>query len=415
MVNPTTPSSGEPQRTSLTYPPSTPQSAFFNHSGRQLPPMVGPPLASPHRRSGSKNHPANIHIPPISQLTNFHGADKDPPTTPEAKRRRFTSGNLTSMTTQQPQQSQYTVASPYRGSFNQSHPPQHWAAQSRQIMPPPQQQMTSGLGQPPRQVFNEMLTLPKDQQGGKTLEEIFKGGSVTEQLKVLGRVSQPLQNPKPSEASYAVRGAAVAVEGDDPRAIQSVVHFLEADLGKCEDFSVQVAEGPEAPDAEKEVDFLDFIDMASIWCRKGDEIIQYMTTLPRSDGEQSNDGIQRPQQVAPSLPVLLLNRYSHFATTTWASRIPTKGLYEAKDHWLWFATLWRIAIGPDLTVYVRDASADEMARCEPVEVVKDLRVIFVRRGRGEGQDAWKVDGATLRRLWFEVKEWILALAGRDCA
>ena len=274
------------------------------------------------------------------------------------------------------------------------------------------QQQHSGLMQPPTRLMqNEALTLPKDQQEGKTNEEIFKGGSITEQLRVLGRVSQPLQEPKPTEAAYEVRGVAVAIEGDDQEAVKEVVNFLESEL---RNFSVRVAEGPKAPETGSDATTRAFLDLISIWYTKGEEMLQYLTKSPRRDTE--NDAATSPAHADSSLPILLLNRYSHFATTAWASQVPMKGLYGAKEHWLWFATLWRDAIGPDVTVYVRDVSGDEMANRKPeerVELMQDLRVIFVRNPRGVGQDRRRVEGPTLRRIGFEVTEWIRRVSGMD--
>ena len=204
-----------------------------------------------------------------------------------------------------------------------------------------------------------------------------------------------------------MRGAAVAVEGDNPQAVETVVRFLENELHRCGDFFVKIAEGPEAPEEGQEVTLRDFRDLTLIWDGKGQEIATFITTTPEAD-EEDHEGSKHEG----SIPIIIMNRYSHYATIQWASRLPAKGKYDLKDHWLWFATLWRDIISPDITIYVRDTGSDKATKHKTVELVEDLRLILVQREKGIGQAQWKVDDSTLRRLGFEVTEWIRSVCHR---
>ena len=250
-----------------------------------------------------------------------------------------------------------------------------------------------------------MLTLPKDQQEGKGMEEILKGGSVREQLKVLGMVSQPLRESKHSH--FKIRGAAIAVEGDNLNAVQHVAEFLERQLSRRGDFSVRLAQGPRAPPQDRDATIQDYRDLASIWHNKGQELIKYMTDPPRRENMDCMAlGKAAPIEVdAQLLPVVIFNRYSHFASIKWASRVPLEGMYESKNNWLWFATQWRGIVGPDFTIYIRDVGAEFLSQNANVEVCKEIRTIFVLRDKDENESK-PVDDRTLRRLEFEVSEYI---------
>jgi len=147
----------------------------------------------------------------------------------------------------------------------------------------------------------------------------------------------------------------------------------------------------------------------------------------------------------PQLPIALLpTGFSLSLSDTYASAIPITDAYAPVDHWQWMATLWRGIVGPDLTVYVKalDTSApgvaaavaagtamgvtaagggggggiigsdrevaDELARYGGVECRWDVSAVVVRVGVGapiQGNGG-RVEEKTLRRLGFEVLEWI---------
>lgn len=139
-----------------------------------------------------------------------------------------------------------------------------------------------------------------------------------------------------------------------------------------------------------------------------------------------------------SKPVILLPNFSLHTSTAFALRIPIDptSQYSAPDHWQWAATQWRGVVGPDLTIYVRDsssggsasgiggenggtASAGSRGRVVGgnggVEMGEEGNLFVVRRtvggGGGGKKSGGEVEGSVLRRLGFEVGEWVRAFGG----
>jgi hypothetical protein len=98
-------------------------------------------------------------------------------------------------------------------------------------------------------------------------------------------------------------------------------------------------------------------------------------------------------------PIAILPLFSLHASNTFACRIPLIDTYAPNDHWSWNATQWRGVIGADLTIYLKDGEE----KGKMVEQSEEERLFVVRRGA----DA-DVDGSTLRRVGFEVGEWVRA-------
>ncbi|KAK0943272.1 slightly ste11-like protein [Friedmanniomyces endolithicus] len=118
-------------------------------------------------------------------------------------------------------------------------------------------------------------------------------------------------------------------------------------------------------------------------------------------------------------PVGLIADYSLRASNVFACRIPIgpHDPYSPSDHWQWTATQWRGVVGPDLTVSVRDAGAGEGKAT--VEIMEEGGLIVIKRsvvggggdGEGSGSGSGTVDASVLRRLGFEVGEWVRAFGG----
>ncbi|KAH0074983.1 hypothetical protein KCU66_g21523, partial [Aureobasidium melanogenum] len=106
--------------------------------------------------------------------------------------------------------------------------------------------------------------------------------------------------------------------------------------------------------------------------------------------------------------VILLRTYTVTASNVFASRVPIKDAYKAADHWQWTATLWRGIVGPDMTVYVKEADRAEDAGKGGVEIKEENRIMAVRRFKGSEENGGVegIEAGTLRRLGFEVGEWV---------
>jgi hypothetical protein len=118
------------------------------------------------------------------------------------------------------------------------------------------------------------------------------------------------------------------------------------------------------------------------------------------------------------IPVLLVSNYILSGSNAWSSTLPISDVYSPADHWAWTATLWRGVVGADLTVYVRNVerereepvSAGASVAASPmerkVEVKDDIGALLVKR------EAGKVEEASVRRVAFEVGEWVRTQAGK---
>lgn len=98
-----------------------------------------------------------------------------------------------------------------------------------------------------------------------------------------------------------------------------------------------------------------------------------------------------------SKPIAILPLFSLHASNTFACRIPLIDTYAPNDHWSWNATQWRGVVGADITIYLKDGEE----KGKMVEQSEEERLFVVRRG----VDA-DVAGSTLRRVGFEVGEWV---------
>ena len=129
-------------------------------------------------------------------------------------------------------------------------------------------------------------------------------------------------------------------------------------------------------------------------------------------------------------PVSIIPNYSLHTSNVFACLIPLgkDDPYSPNDHWQWTATQWRGIIGPDLTIYVRDAAVGESGRpaveIEGVDGRPDVGLFVVRKTKSDGQEGGteardegtQVEASVLRRVGFEVSEWVRAFGtktGKD--
>lgn len=108
-------------------------------------------------------------------------------------------------------------------------------------------------------------------------------------------------------------------------------------------------------------------------------------------------------------PVSIIANYSLHASNFFACHIPitSHDPYSPIDHWTWTATQWRGIISPDLTIYVRDAASSDSGKSN-VEIMADGNLFAVKRAKAEGKDTMEIEPSVLRRLGFEVGEWVQA-------
>jgi len=254
-------------------------------------------------------------------------------------------------------------------------------------------------------------------------------------IRVLSKISPPLQPPGPTSPAPDIRGAVVAVEGMDKFLLAEIGDFILEYLMKDPSFAIKTwsasatSKRPstsqltdtEMTDSagstlnarveyEEKDPFVEYLSIITDWHSKSREMAKFVTSAPipySSDHEVSSSSpppVNQPNafQSSRTLPIALIqNGFSLTASDTFAVRIPINDSYAPIDHWQWMATLWRGIIGPDLTVYVTRAGREEIGKWGGVDVRPDCAAIIVRI-----QDSGKMDEKTARRLGFEVVEFV---------
>ena len=284
---------------------------------------------------------------------------------------------------------------------------------------------------------------------GKTVEEIVMDLPFQYKLSVLRKITPP----KPLN-KIMPRGPLIAVEGDDAHAVQELAKWLKETLGRDNELIVKLLESPDLiMKGQKEDAMAEYYMLAAQWQSKSKNIwkdLEYGTATPTSKpsisstarevdenyddsetptptkGNVSNemqiDGastttpkpISNPEAMdvdsttSTKKPIALLPLFSLHASNTFACRIPLDDAYSPGDHWQWCATQWRRTVGPDLTIFLRDVDGAEKGKL--VEQIDEERLFVVRRVPGGEGGGLEVDGATLRRVGFEVGEWVRAFS-----
>jgi HMG box factor, other len=254
-------------------------------------------------------------------------------------------------------------------------------------------------------------------------------------IKVLRRVAPPIPEPSPASPGPRIRGTILAVEGDDPASVNSVLTQLSDSLRRCEEFDLRTMTGPKIP--EGKVELKDFVLEIASWHDKTKHMVDFVTgaeyqrqgsqngereahaqqrpviTIPSdeesydsmSEGEilegarkESYDTKRKPISLSkqkikveeeelrtataassypastenpPQIPLLLISNYILRASNIWSFSIPITDNYSPADHFTWISTLWRGIVGADLTVYVRSSENLEVEAMGGGEKEKD--------------------------------------------
>lgn len=387
------------------------------------------------RRGPGPSRLSNIQVPP-----SIHEQDMYSPQTPGQKRRRYEQGALPSA--RRPEGPYYPQSALRRESLSQTHV---------RMSPPNTAGMHPPSARTPREgrmAHNELprkgssaseinIIVPQVHDQSRSVEAMVLSVPYQARIKLLGRICAPLKDPGPTSPAVQTRGAIIAVEGDDLKAIHELTGWLNDFLAKDEEYSSRIAEPPRAPvDAKKEVSFQDYLDLIKEWHGKSEEITRYVTMpvahgSPVSSKDEDMETIERKDSVTPpdsarksaspsvstptlftpctpsKKPVIILPTFQLHASVAYASRIPIKDAYSPTDHWQWMATLWRGIVGPDLTLYVKSYDAKETPQGKMVELDDQVRCLTVMKPQGK-----PFADATLRRVGFEVGEWVRGIGAR---
>ncbi|KAL9624949.1 MAG: hypothetical protein Q9160_000996 [Pyrenula sp. 1 TL-2023] len=140
-------------------------------------------------------------------------------------------------------------------------------------------------------------------------------------------------------------------------------------------------------------------------------------------------GPPSPSALDGKRPIALIPTYQLSTSDAAASSIPCLDTYTPNDHWQWVAALFRGCVGPDVTIVVRETEFEEESKERdgmPVEVrlggssggggaardggkrggTGEINAVVVRKGRGERFEGTGKGERALRRVGFEVVEFL---------
>ncbi|KAK5801265.1 hypothetical protein VI817_003477 [Penicillium citrinum] len=259
-------------------------------------------------------------------------------------------------------------------------------------------------------------------------------------IKVLAKISPPLQ-PALRQAPI-MRGPVISIDGQDQTLVHSAMAYLERMFKKEAKYHVRIFQGPniKEPNGESSSDpTVEYLDTISSWHRVSDEVKDFVRTLNTdcntdASHEVREDCSASPKTLIPktsnlqinspqtsdadsehsastntsltALPLALVPRYQLTTADAFACSIPIRDSYTSLDHWQWMASLWRTCVGPDITVYIRECSREELERFggNAVEMrLQDARTIVIRKVVGS---PGLLEEKALKRVGFEIEDFL---------
>ncbi|KAI2942292.1 transcriptional regulator family: HMG [Aspergillus niger] len=258
---------------------------------------------------------------------------------------------------------------------------------------------------------------------GTSIEATVMTIPFLDKIKMLAKISPPL-TPAYHDGYSVRRGVVIAVDGQDPVLVKTLIGFLNNTLRKDGRYHTRVFDGPEIQsresysDSEQKADAIaGYLNIIISWHRISSEIVSFVkpswaSSEPRSVEEESTSGVS-PRTIIPkpaelqinsleqssnnnsmstgpsgpglitvSVPVALIPQYQLTTTDAFACSVQSRDSYAPLDHWEWMASLWRALVGPDVTVYIRECRKEELERhgANPVEIrLHDARTIVSNR------------------------------------
>ena len=299
---------------------------------------------------------------------------------------------------------------------------------------------------PPLKTTTPLTPLALFSQDGSSVEATVMTIPFLNKIKVLAKISPPLV-PSFRDKSTIMRGPVISIDGQDQHLVQIAVDFLERLLKKESKYQVRVFPGPDisgVPDGGQMGDAtVDYLNTISSWHRISDEVITFVkpatpytaderpspdadsrsslspkTIIPKTANMQINSPLSsesgsEDSAITPgtntrhgTIPVALVPRYQLTTADAFACSIPIHDSYAPLDHWQWMASLWRACVGPDITVYIRECTKDELDRAggNPVEIrLQDARTVILRKVAGTSRE---LEEKALKRVGFEIEDFL---------
>lgn len=334
----------------------------------------------------------------------------------------------------------------HRNMLPMMHPSRPYGSAQGQGLPHPD----PSLKLAPLKTTTPVTPLTPFSQDGSSVEATVMTIPFLNKIKVLAKISPPLV-PSFRETSPTGRGPVIAVDGQDAHLVHFAVEYLERVLIKEYKYEVRVFDGPDIRTDLNPADggqmgdaTVRYLDTISAWHRISDEVIGFVkssghsantrSASPDEDSgaslspktimaktaslhinspAQSSENGSETSAMTPcpsvrdgAVPVAIVPRYQLTTADAFACSIPINDSYAPLDHWQWMASLWRACVGPDITIYIRECSREELERAggNPVEVrLQDARTIILRKLVGTQRE---LEEKALKRVSFEIEDFL---------
>jgi hypothetical protein len=212
------------------------------------------------------------------------------------------------------------------------------------------------------------------------------------------------------------RGPLVAIEGEDAQTVVELGIWIRRKLRMEDGLSVKVIESPKfAIINDKQAMMAQYHCLVASWLRNSSSIADsLMFPCTRANAAGQDDAAEFPK-----MPVALVANYSLYATDFFCRHFPLspEDIYKPYDHWMWAASQWRGVASPDLMIYVCDSRQRSGVRATAaVDISHRSNLFVVDLTLASGEEIGSgLDTPVLRRLQFEVREWLRAFeAGSGC-
>ncbi|KAJ5172415.1 High mobility group superfamily [Penicillium capsulatum] len=409
--------------------------------------------SSQARERDPKQPPKPIRIDQVDTQSRYRQPDERNDLLPEMKRRRVSHTSYMSDKPSPGGRGDRSPGSPYSTTPYSARPDMQQRNVLPMVQPPrphggPQAHPDPSLKLPPLQTGTPATTpLTPFSQDGSSVEATVMTIPFLNKIKLLAKISPPLV-PSFCESHPPVRGPVIAVDGQDPELVRVAVEFLDRLLKKESKYNVRIFDGPDiqAPRGSSEAGHtgdatVDYLDTISAWHRISDEVKGFVRSSSaansvgsRASPDEESAGDLSPKTIIPrtanlqihspaqssengsegsvlscspsTLPIALVPRYQLTTADAFACSIPISDSYGPLDHWQWMASLWRACVGPDITVYIRECSREELDRVggNPVEVrLQDARTIVLRKVNGTSRE---LEERSLKRVGFEIEDFL---------
>ena len=454
LPTPPTPMTGYSSNTSNSNTSSSVVSTprFVRNAGGPSSPQVAGFRGRPMASHGSPNG----NMLQLAAMRDPYGAQIDTVMTPDSKRRRFANG------THAPGRTENAPLTPFPFSRRrESLPRPDFMPESHFAMaPPPRPHHNPSMSHDGSLTLAPLKTANVSEAStqAKSVEAMIMSISAINKIKVLAKICPPLPPPGPTSPPHSVRGVVIAVDGTDRDAVIAMVAHLKNLFDKDQNYNVREWDSPTlSTGSNGEASFADYLRMITTWHSISAEVTKFITTTPISPSSTSpgSPGPISPVTVHPSratetnidtseltaaaapgspskpppsqhpgpVPIAIIPYYQLTLTDVAASTIPISDAYAPIDHWQWMACLWRGIVGPDITIAVRSTNyespsageitspRDESSRHGNTGVdvrLGDARAIVLKCDGGHG-----VNEAALRRMGFEVGEWVRGMGSAE--